>query len=232
MKPYIMSQLGLDAPRLPFLTNALEPVLNRQAVEMHYSQQHAYFQKTRELVEEAVESGAEELIGSPRLQDVVRYAAKRKDTPGPRDLFSQAAQAWNHAFLWLSFKPQSYAHQEIERNYAGSHFAECADRGGYASLEEVKKYLVEIATDSFGSGWAWLVMDGDTLAVRLSENAGTFLESRAGTPLLVIDLWEHAYFIDYGFDRAEYVRRVASLLDWNWAADVVHQRIVHGPDGA
>lgn len=228
MKPYLMHQLRLDAPRLPFAFDALEPTFSRRAVEVHYRQHQAYCRKTAELVAETIDSGTEGLGGlNPLLQDVVRYAAKHTDTPGPRDLFSQAAQAWNHAFLWLSFRGRG-PQPELEQPgaYAETHFAQCAERSGFSSLDDLKREFIEIATDSFGSGWAWLVLDGDAVSIRLSDNAGTFLENTDGTPLLVVDLWEHAYFLDHGFGRADYVKAVITdMLDWDWAADRVHMHL-------
>ena len=226
MKSYLMHQLGLEAPKLPFMTGALEPILSARSVELHYGQHRKYCENTRRLVDEL--DGDSGLSTRSRLQDVVRWAAMHTDTPGPNDLFSQAAQAWNHAFLWLSMRPRRSslgtdpAELENPKEYAATHFAECARNAGFNSLTAIKAEIIETAINSFGSGWVWLILDGDGLAVRLSENAGTYLETSAGTPLLVVDLWEHASFIDFQFDRAGYVRSVVeNLLDWDHAAERV-----------
>lgn len=217
MKSYLMHQLGLAPPKLPFMTGAFEPILSARSVELHYDQHRRYCENARRIVDELdVDCG---LSTKSRLQDVVRWAAKHIDTPGPNDLFSQAAQAWNHAFLWLSMRPLRSPEFD-DKQYADTRLAECARNAGFNSLAEIKAALIETAIDSFGSGWIWLILDGSELSVRLSENAGTYLETEGGTPLLVIDTWEHAFFLDHGFDRAGYVRNVVgNLLDWDYAAE-------------
>jgi len=198
MKPYLVRQLTLDPVPLPFSPAALAPTLSARAVQMHYDQYVRYCKKARSL---AIEAGWR---GDERLEDLVRSDAKMQGSSSP--LFEQAAQAWNHAFLWLSFDPRQSTH--------GSEFA--------AELcRRFEGEIAEAAAASFGSGWVWLVQCGDRgrVNVRTTKEAWTPIAGDPdAVPLLVVDVWEHAYFLDYGFDRKKYAMDVVGLLDWNFAA--------------
>lgn len=221
MKPYLMSELGLEAPKLTFRTGDFHPILSAKAVEMHYAQHKRYCESTRRLVAEAIENGLREPSQTRLLQDVVSWAARHTDTPGPNDLFSQAAQAWNHAFMWLSMRPFDSGPLLLDDPDAwrDSDFSDLARSAGISSFGELKSDFADLATDSFGSGWAWLALNGRKLEIRLSKDANTYVQDDRETPLLVLDLWEHAYFTDFHFNRKEYVKAMVDMvLDWDNAA--------------
>jgi Fe-Mn family superoxide dismutase len=131
--------------------------------------------------------------------------------PDKTELFNNAAQAWNHAFYWRSLKPKS----------SGKPSGALADRieGEFGGLDAFKKKLVTASVKQFGSGWAWLVSDGQSLKVVNTANAEVPF-TRGQTPLLTIDVWEHAYYLDYQNRRADYAQAVVDkLLNWEFAAE-------------
>ena len=126
-------------------------------------------------------------------------------------LYNNAAQHWNHSFYWRSLRsqgggePPAALKQKIEASFG--------------SVDACRKELLTAATTQFGSGWAWLVQDGNKLAVTKTGNADSPL-SKGQRPLLTIDVWEHAYYLDYQNRRADYVTNVlAKLINWGFAAD-------------
>jgi superoxide dismutase, Fe-Mn family len=136
----------------------------------------------------------------------VRRTAGKADQAG---LFNNAAQSWNHSFYWQSLKPKAAPPRGalLERLRK--------DLGGPTGA---KTQLVQAGMTQFGSGWAWLVLDGGKLKVVKTANAETPL-GRAQTPLLTIDVWEHAYYLDYQNRRADYLQAVVDhLLNWDFAA--------------
>lgn len=185
---------------LPFEPDALEPILSRRALELHHGAHHRmYVDALNRLVR------GTDLEKLP-LDELVRRTAGDE---AHRDVFDNAAQAWNHHFQWRSLapggqRPEGRLRALLER-----------DLGGYESFIE---RLVREATAHFGSGWAWLALDNDRLRVLATADADTPL-AHGATPLLAIDLWEHAYYLDYRNRREDYVRAVAdALLNWRFAA--------------
>lgn len=212
MKPYLVRQLTLEPVDLPFRPDALAPWLSPGSVAAHYRQYRRYCEKAREL---AFEFGRE----AGRLEDVVRWAAThardlRRLPAEPQvllgrldRLFEQSAQAWSHAFLWLCFDtPRAGAHTERAMDLCS----------------RFERKLVDAAVSSFGSGWVWLVRRGGRIDVEVTRDAWTPIVEPGAVPLLVVDVWEHAYFMDYSFDRARYAREVVELLDWEFAADALY----------
>ncbi|HUP29561.1 MAG TPA: superoxide dismutase, partial [Usitatibacter sp.] len=140
------------------------------------------------------------------LEQVIAETAGSKDR---QKVFNNAAQAWNHAFFWNCLRPASEAEPagELARRID-------ADLGG---LERFRKDFAQAAVDCFGSGWAWLVDRGGRLEIVATSNAGTPLTMGA-TPLLTLDVWEHAYYVDYENRRPEFAAAViAKLLNWEFA---------------
>jgi Fe-Mn family superoxide dismutase len=220
--PYDVSKIGLECPPLPFPTDALEMAgVSRGAVAKHYGQHQAYCRNTQRLA-------ADYELENESLLEVVKYGARHRDFGGPNDLFSQAGQAWNHAFFWLSLRGRegpSKLSLMSRDEFEGTALGHAAVSAGYDSLLSLQEWLIERATDSFGSQWAWLVFADEELDVVLTDGADSPLTtpiSKDGVvPLLVVDLWEHAYFLDYLFDRPRYVRElVTRALDWD-RADVL-----------
>jgi Fe-Mn family superoxide dismutase len=195
VKPYLIRQLSLAPVELPFRADALEPILSAESVVAHHRQHVRYCERAREL------AFAQGWGDTERLEDLVRWTYR---SCGRSVLFEQAAQAWNHAFLWLSFDPRRSALESVRAEGLRDRF---------------RDEIVEAAASSFGSGWVWLVQTGERVSVEITENAGTpIAEDPSAVPLLVVDVWEHAYFLDYGFDRKQYARKVVGLLDWEFAA--------------
>jgi Fe-Mn family superoxide dismutase len=191
---------SLALPPLPYAQDALAPTISARTISFHYDKHHrAYVENTAKAV------AGTPLAGLP-LEDIVRGAAGTPPTP----LFNNAAQAWNHAFYWRSLAPRpTRPGRALERRLA-------ADLGGLAGA---KRALAEAATTVFGSGWAWLVLAGGKLAVVKTANADTPLV-HGQTPLLALDVWEHAYYLDYQNRRPEYVQGVLDrLLNWDFAGE-------------
>ena len=215
--PYDVSRIGLECPPLPFPVDALEVAgVSRGAVAKHYGQHQAYCRNAKRLVQDY---GLDE---DSTLLEVVRYAARHRDYGGPNDLFSQAGQAWNHAFFWLSLRgregPSKLSLMSREE-FQGTALGHTAAMAGYDSLRSLQDWLVECATNSFGSQWAWLVFADDELDVVITDGADSPITTKDGViPLLAVDLWEHAYFLDFLFDRPTYVKElVVRALDWDRA---------------
>jgi len=187
-------------PALPYPYEALEPYISRTTLEFHHGKHHkTYVDKTRTLAKEV------HLADLP-LELIIQQTARQERH---RVLFNNAAQAWNHAFYWRSLQPGG----------GGEPDGEIADRiksdlGGYAAFAE---QFAAAATGQFGSGWAWLVLDGRKLRVITTPNADTPI-AHGQIPLLTIDVWEHAYYLDYQNRRAEYTDAlIKHLINWDFA---------------
>lgn len=189
--------MSFTLPDLPFPKDALEPHISAETLEYHHGKHHAKYVSTlNELVEgkpEADMSLVDVILGAPE---------------GP--LFNNAAQVWNHTFYWNSLSPDGGEPQGA--------LAEAVTRD-FGSVAKLKEELAAAAAGQFGSGWAWLVWDGERLAVVKTGNADLPLKN-GQKPLLNIDVWEHAYYIDYRNRRPEYVKHVLdNLLNWRFAED-------------
>ena len=198
--------MTVELPLLPYALEALEPHVSRKTLAVHHGNHHAaYVDKTRALVQRTP-------LEAASLEEIVRSQA---DKPGP--LFNAAAQAWNHAFLWHSMRPNGGGDatgpvaKRIEKDF-GSHNA-------------FRQQFVKAATEQFASGWAWLVLDGDKLRIVATSNAATPLIG-SQVPLLTLDVWEHAYYLDYQHRRLDYVTAyLAHLVNWEFAnANLVGER--------
>jgi Fe-Mn family superoxide dismutase len=188
-------------PPLPWAENALEPVISARTIGLHYGKHHrTYVNKLNELV-------AGTPLAQMPLEQVIRESAGNKER---QKIFNNAAQAWNHTFFWNCLRPAAGARPEGELARRVD-----ADLGG---LERFQKEFARVAVDTFGSGWAWLVDRGGKLEIVSTSNAGTPLTTDA-TPLLTLDVWEHAYYIDYENRRPEFADAViGKLLNWEFAA--------------
>lgn len=191
--------MQVSLPPLPYLTNALEPYISRSTLEVHHGKHHAaYVIKTNALAEQA------DLADKTLAQIIARTAGDE----ALRALFQNAAQAWNHSFYWDSMRPGG---GEMRGEIAARVEA---DFGGYGPFAE---QFSAAAIGQFGSGWAWLVSSGDRLKITHTANADTPL-AHGHIPLLAIDVWEHAYYLDYQNRRADYVAAVLkNLLNWDFA---------------
>ena len=197
---------GHSLPPLPYPQNALEPVISARTLEFHYGKHHQGYATNLERL----------VAGTPMadlpLEQIVNRSAK---DPGQSGIFNNAAQVWNHTFFWKSLKPGGCA--------VPADLVQVIDRS-FGSLEGLKKELGQAAASQFGSGWAWLVRDGDRLKVTKTANAHTPLEDGL-TPLVTIDVWEHAYYLDYQNRRADYAAAVMDkLMNWEFALENFRRR--------
>jgi Fe-Mn family superoxide dismutase len=186
-------------PPLPYDENALEPIISQRTMGFHYGKHHAtYVKKLNELV-------AGTPLSDEKLDDIIKSTyldASRKK------IFNNAAQAWNHTFFWACLtpkggKPEGQLAAAIER-----------DLGGYVKFKED---FAKAGAEHFGSGWVWLVSDKGKLAIEETPDAVTPM-AQGKTCILTIDLWEHAYYLDYQDKRADFLKQVSDkLLNWDFA---------------
>jgi Fe-Mn family superoxide dismutase len=189
-------------PALPWKPDALAPVISARTIDEHYGAHHnTYVEKTLELVRNS------DLESMP-LDAIV----KRAHADGNQKLFNNAAQAWNHTLYWHSLRPGG-------GGKPGGALATAVERD-FGSVEALRKKWVELAKNQFGSGWVWLVIrSGGRLALEATSNADTPLV-RGGVALLTVDVWEHAYYLDWQHKRPEHVTAVLEkLIDWSGAAE-------------
>jgi len=194
-------------PPLPYPEDGLAPVISANTLRFHHGKHHlAYVTKVNELV-----SGTE--FEGQTLERIIVAVSGQADRA---DLFNNAAQAWNHAFYWRSLRP----------NGGGKPPAELATLidASFGGLEGFKQQFSAAAVKQFGSGWAWLVRDGNALKIVKTSNADLPL-TKGLLPLLTVDVWEHAYYLDYQNRRADYVQAVTDkLLNWEFAAENLARR--------
>ena len=190
----------IELPALPYAQDALAPVVSAETLSFHYGRHHkAYVENLNKLV-----AGTD--LAEAALEKVVAAAAGKADKAG---VFNNAAQVWNHTFFWNSMKPNGGGAP------AGA-VAKAID-ASFGSAENFRKEFANAAMTQFGSGWAWLVADKGALRVMKTANADTPL-TLGVTPLLTIDVWEHAYYLDYQNRRADFVAAVMDrLLNWDFA---------------
>ena len=188
-------------PDLPYAYDALEPVVSAETLRLHHDKHHAaYVRATNERMPTTAARW-------PNLEAVIAGAAAASDTK----LFDNAAQAWNHAFYWRSMSPN---HEQPTGHLHAT------IRSAFGGLAELRQVFVDAGADHFGSGWVWLAADlYGKLQVLTTHDAGCLLTYRQMTPLLVADLWEHAYYVDYRNDRRAHLEAwFDTLPNWSLAA--------------
>lgn len=189
--------MSLTLPPLPYALDAFEPYLSRSTLSAHHGFHHvAYVEKTRVLTQRTP-------LESASLEDIVRASASRGDA-----LFKAAAQAWNHGFYWNCLRPGGGG--------AASGAVRELIEATFGSQRAFSQQFVAAAGDQFGSGWAWLVLDEGRLRITATSNADTPLTT-AAVPLLTLDVWEHAYYLDYQHRRLDYIAAfLAHLVNWDF----------------
>ncbi|HEX5377449.1 MAG TPA: superoxide dismutase [Phenylobacterium sp.] len=187
-------------PDLAYDHAALEPVISRATMHLHHDKHHrAYVDALNKLLDEQGAAPAS-------LEEVVRRAA---GDPAAAKLFNNAAQAWNHTFFWTAMSPRRQAPDGQLAVAIASAF------GGLAALRAA---FVEEGTTHFASGWVWLAAEGASLKVLSTHDAEDLLIHKGLTPLLVCDLWEHAYYLDHKNDRKAFLEAwFDALPDWSFA---------------
>ena len=195
-----MKEITLEA--LPYQEDALAPTISARTISFHYGKHHAGYVKTLN----GLVAGTQ--YEGRTLEEIVRTSATRGDTA----IFNNAAQAWNHAFYWNSLAPAG-------KGGAPSAGLLAAIEAAFGSLDACKAALVDAAVKRFGSGWAWLVAENGKVSVESTPNAETPIVRPGATPLAVVDVWEHAYYLDWQNLRADYAKAVVGgLIDWNAAS--------------
>lgn len=190
----------IELPPLPYAQNALDPVISANTLSFHYGKHHkTYVDTLNKLI-----VGTE--FADLPLEKIVKATAGSAEYAA---IFNNAAQVWNHTFYWQSLKqngggePPQQLKQLIESSFGG--------------VDKCKKDLSAAAVGQFGSGWVWLVQEGDKLKIVKTGNAGNPLGS-AQKALITIDVWEHAYYLDYQNRRVDHVNAVLDkLINWGFA---------------
>jgi Fe-Mn family superoxide dismutase len=199
---FAQAAASIKLPPLPYAEGALAPVISANTIGFHYGKHHkAYVDNLNKLI-----MGTEP--ADVPLEQIVRKTAGAADKQA---IFNNAAQVWNHTFYWNSLKPKG----------GGKPSGDLAKKieAGFGSFENCRNELLSAAVSQFGSGWAWLVVEGGALKVVKTPNAEVPF-TRGQIPLLTIDVWEHAYYLDYQNRRADYVNAVIDkLLNWDFAAE-------------
>lgn len=193
--------MAYSQPALPYADNALAPHISTETIGFHYGKHHAtYIKKYNDMV-------AGTPLDDQNIEDVIVATANNPEKAG---LFNNGAQAWNHSFYWNSLSP----------NGGGKPSGEIAGKidTDFGNYDAFKEELANAAATQFGSGWAWLVLDKGQLKVVKTANAQTPLTSGM-IPILTIDVWEHAYYLDFQNRRPDYVAAVINdLLNWDFAS--------------
>jgi Fe-Mn family superoxide dismutase len=206
--------MPIELSPLPYAYEALEPVISRTTLHTHHGKHHrGYVDKLNALVRDTDLAGA-------TLDAIVKRSARRRAAAAA--IFNNAAQAWNHAFYWNSLRPQGG-----DGPPEGLAARIALDFGSQNAFAEAFK---SAAIGHFGSGWAWLVLERGILRIVTTSNADTPILHRQA-PLLVIDVWEHAYYLDHQERRAAYVAGVVdNLLNWEFAERNLQQATeAHAP---
>lgn len=187
--------MAFELPALPYAQDALEPHISAETLEYHYGKHHkTYVDKLNGLAE-----GTD--LASKTLEEVV------KSSEG--GVFNNAAQIWNHTFYWNCLSPNGGGE-------ASGAIAEAINTA-FGSFDAFKEQFTNSAINNFGSSWTWLVKQADgSVAIVNTSNAGTPLTDDSVTPLLTVDLWEHAYYIDYRNARPKYMEAFWSLVNWDF----------------
>ena len=194
--------MAVNLPALPYAEDALEPYTSAKTISFHYGKHHkAYVDNTNKMI-------AGTALENSSLEDIIKAAAA---DPSKGGLFNNSAQVWNHNFFWNSMK----------RGGGGKPDGEIAGLidGAFGSYEKFAEQFKAAAGGRFGSGWAWLVLDGGALKIISTPNAENPL-SHGQKALLTCDVWEHAYYLDYQNRRPDFVQTFLDhLVNWGFVND-------------
>jgi Fe-Mn family superoxide dismutase len=190
--------MAFELPSLPWADNALEPTISAKTISFHYGKHHkAYVDNLNKLV------AGTDLEGKP-LEDIIKATANDTSKTG---VFNNAAQVWNHTFFWHCMKPGG-----------GKPSGKIAERieESFGSYEKFAEQFKAAAVGRFGSGWAWLIDDGGTLKIISTPNADNPL-AHGQKALLTVDVWEHAYYLDFQNRRPDFVQAFLDhLVNWEF----------------
>jgi len=190
----------MQLPDLPYEKNALEPFISANTLEFHHGKHHkTYVDNTNKLI-----SGT--ALENEPLETIIRKAVGDVSQAG---IFNNAAQVWNHSFYW----------QCMKKNGGGLPTGAIADaiKSTWGSYEKFMEDFKNAGISQFGSGWVWVVVDNGTLAITKTSNADTPI-AHGLKPLLTVDVWEHAYYLDYQNRRMDYLTAfIEKLMNWDFA---------------
>ena len=190
-----------DLPDLPYAYDALQPAISDRTMRIHHDQHHkAYVETTNTLLKDA-----------KAAPDSLEAAIREAKAAGNLKLFNNAAQAWNHAFFWNAMSPGA--------EQPSGELAAAID-GAFGSLAGLKQKFVAAGVAQFGSGWAWLTANREgQLRIVTTHDAGEPIEDGGALPILVCDVWEHAYYLDHQNDRKGFLEAwFDALPNWSFAA--------------
>jgi Fe-Mn family superoxide dismutase len=191
---------------LPYDENALAPTISARTIGFHYNKHHrAYVETLNKLV-------VGTRYADMKIEQIIRKTAN-SDSASDKKIFNNAGQVWNHDFYWRSLapnavKPSGQLAQAIERDFGG--------------LDALVRQLSDAGKDQFGSGWVWLVSKSGRLSVEKTANAVSPMAQHVNC-LLTVDVWEHAYYLDYQNERAKYLEALLARLNWNFALENLEQ---------
>jgi len=188
--------MAIELPALPYEQNALEPHISAETLSFHYGKHHnTYVVKLNGLI-----AGTD--FENKSLEEIIKTSSA--------GVFNNAAQIWNHTFYWNSLTPNG-------ENIPSGALADAINTS-FGSFDEFKAKFNDSAINNFGSSWTWLVKNTDgSLAIVNTSNAVTPLTDESVTPLITVDLWEHAYYIDYRNLRPKYMEAFWALANWQFA---------------
>ena len=196
-----MKEVALE--KLPYAEDALAPVISANTVSFHYGKHHAGYVKTLNSL-----IAGTKYEGLP-LAEIVRAAS----ADGNASVFNNAAQTWNHTFYWNTLAPEGKGGEP------SAAFVKAVE-AAFGSMDACKAALADAAVKRFGSGWAWLIAEGGKLSIVSTPNAETPIVRPGVTPLAVVDVWEHAYYLDWQNRRADHVKDViGKLFCWKAISD-------------
>ena len=188
--------MSIELPALPYARDALAPRISEETIDYHYGKHHqAYVTNLNKMIEGTAHA-------DQSLEEIIRSSEG--------GVFNNAAQIWNHTFYWNSLTPDSSA--------PTGDLASAID-SAFGSFDEFKAKFTASAAGNFGSGWTWLIKNASgALEIVNTGNAGTPITDAGITPLLTVDVWEHAYYVDYRNARPEYLKNFWELANWEFAA--------------
>lgn len=191
--------MAIVLPELPYAKDALEPHISEKTLDFHYGKHHnAYVVNANKLIE-----GTE--LAKAGIEDIIKKTARDVSRVG---IFNNAAQVWNHTFYWQCMKP----------NGGGPPYGPIAEKVNtdFGSYEKFVEEFKNAGATQFGSGWAWLILKDDKLQIIKTSNADTPI-AQGTKPLLTVDVWEHAYYLDYQNRRPDYLNVfVENLINWDF----------------
>ena len=191
--------MAFTLPDLPYAKDAFGDLMSKETFDYHHGKHHnAYVTKTNDAIEGTAHA-------DKKLSEVIKAAKK----DGDQGLFNNSAQVWNHSFFWQCLSPDT---QEVPANLKAKL------EEAFGSVEDFKSKFKDEATGHFASGWAWLVLNGDKLEITSLHDADTPVTHDV-KPLMTLDVWEHAYYLDYQNARPDYVGSILDkAINWEFVA--------------